>query len=124
MTDAESKRPDGYDALPKRFKDYVRKIEDDYRSLREKQPVADGTRTRVALKPYGRSDDVFLPSDSRVVFFLADGNEIEIKTSEYNDYEQLEVKANSALIVIPEVSNTLRLASYRYDPATGRRAKK
>lgn len=122
MSADEPSRPDGYDALPKRFKDYIRKIETDLRSVREQLPVK--TKTNVCVKSGLQGEPAYLPNDVEVQWTLADGNPVSVEFSRHENGEQITVNGWTALIVIPEVSNSVRIASYRYDPATGRRAKK
>ena len=67
-------RPDGSDALPKRFRDYMRLLEDRVLSLEKAQPVQEDTAVRI-VDHMARSRDereVHLPSNAEIAFQVGD----------------------------------------------------
>lgn len=102
-------RPAGYDALPKRFKDYINQMESELNSL---QRVLDAEgETRVALESYSRSfTKRYLPDDARIVFTLerAGGRQahVEVQIDRRRGSAGLAVSSpDGRLVVLPEVSN-------------------
>ncbi len=102
-------RPAGWDALPGRFKDYVRKLEHELHSLRAVQDAAG--ETRVALETYsmGRDKGRHLPDDSRVVFRCTRAGKdwrIEVQLDRKRGSGGLMLSSpDGRLVVMPEVSN-------------------
>ena len=106
----ETQRPDGYDALPKRFKDYIRQMEGELHSARASQLVS--TPTRVKIADYSaRHDDkpeVYLPDRTRLAFRVGRSSWawIEVRHTDQAP-DAIEVSSSRGLVVYPGVSNVV-----------------
>lgn len=100
MTD--TKRPDGFDALPARFKRYIADIETRERELRKALPSA--TKTAVRMVNYmDKAAEVYLPSDSRIAFSVG-RTEFLVQLAD----DGIEVRTDlSGLMIEPNVSNSV-----------------
>lgn len=95
--------PDGYDALPKRFKLYIRQLEDRVTSLERSQPSA--TPSRVHVIDYLSQTKTYLPDATRLVFTVKN-DEFEVLHSE--DHDGIEIRSSRhGLAVLPGVSNVV-----------------
>ena len=72
MKSDAKERPDGYDALPKRFKDYIRQLEDEIHGLKASQPVKERTRIHVVdhMAAHEGRAPYYLPDKTRFAYHL------------------------------------------------------
>jgi hypothetical protein len=104
----------GYEALPKRFKDYIAALE---RAVHAVRSVLDAEgETRVRLEYYGdREVARYLPEDARVVFYLAADvpgglrrgqARVEVQMDRRRGSNGIAVSSpDGRVVVLPEVSN-------------------
>ena len=110
-------RPDGYDALPKRFKDYIRKVENTLTVFEKARPTQ---RTRVRTVEYlNEGAAINLADRVRIEFDIRpkqqrrtepDYDRIHVRLSD--DGRGVEVSGyNGRLCVLPDVSNCVTIVS-------------
>ena len=107
-------KPTGFDALPKRFKDYIRHLEEEIYSLRKALPSDDPTSVRIAdaLAEHHGRDLHYLP-DNTAIEFLVGKAWFEVKRADL-EVPSLKVTTDfDGLLVIPGVSNVVYLAERR-----------
>lgn len=114
MSRQQRTRPDGFDALPKRFRDYVRNLEDAISGLEATRPGIE--RTRVSVVDYsssGGDDAQFLGENLRLRFDMSRdgtaGDRVHIEVRLARDGEGVEVTGSESLIVAPNVSNVVHV---------------
>lgn len=108
-----SERPEGFDALPKRFKDYIIRLEQDLASVRKTVPSVDsteGARVKIVDRLYAGNDGFI--SDQSVIEFpvLVDGkiHEFRAQIARGREGQGVEVSSSTAgIVVYPEVSNVV-----------------
>lgn len=110
-----SQRPADFDALPRRHRDYVAALEAELHSLRALQDKE--APTRVFVREYGSEAVRFLRDNARVAFMLKPHGalherELEVTLARGGHDGTLEISApNGRLVVMPEVSNVVRVSS-------------
>jgi len=107
-------RPDGYDALPRRFKDYVQALEDQVATLKRDAPTT--VKTSIRIKNYLRAGPDGNLDDGST--YLADGTRLEFTINRerfdvYANEEGLEIMGSNALAVLPQVSNVVTIIPRR-----------
>lgn len=101
-------RPNGYEALPKRFKDHIRNLELKIAALRRMVPRTEKTRVRV-IDAMHRDEDTYLPDDTAIEF-MVNGFCFEVQRAR-NNYG-LSVRATTgSLAVEPNVSNDVTIVA-------------
>lgn len=108
-------KPTGFDALPKRFKDYVRGLEEEIYSLRKALPVTDPTTVRISdtLGEHHGRQPHYLP-DGTAMDFLIGKAWFEVRRSDDMEIPSLKVATDfDGLLVIPNFSNVVYLAERR-----------
>lgn len=107
----QNERPSDFDALPKRFRDYIRGLENDIAALR-KTMDAEG-ETRVTLESYSRTfTPRYLPNDARIVFALPDARgqkrRVELQLDRGRGSSGVQVSSpDGRIVVLPQVSNEI-----------------
>lgn len=107
-------RPDGYDALPKRFKDYIRKLEYNVGMLQGRLPKTEPTN--VCIKEYDSLRGVEAKT------YLADNAAVEFTVGKERFVAQrkadgLEVRTEwNGLMVRPEVTNVITVVTRERNP--------
>jgi hypothetical protein len=106
MTDKKDERPEGYDALPRRFKDYINALEERVRTLRSAMPSQAPTGLRI--ETYDRSgQEVYLPDRTRLEFSI--GQE---RFNVCAEDDGLEIGSErSRLLILPGVSNRITITT-------------
>lgn len=115
MREDTKKRPDGYDALPKRFKDYIRQMESEIDSLEKARPVKEPTRVKIAdfSARHDNREEQHFPDNTRIGFALhglgAAARWIDVRLTERwpRDGLMLEVSGENAIFIHPGVSNQI-----------------
>lgn len=111
----DTKRPDGFDALPKRFRDYVRGLESTIETLTHQVPSrasTEGARLMVVDRQH-RGNDGYLSDDTRIrhSIVVSGGRpgieEIEVFRSEHYEGIELRALSGSSLLVRPECANVV-----------------
>lgn len=101
--------PEGFDALPKRFKEYINGLTSELRALQQTLD-AEG-ETRVTLETYSRSAKVrYLPNDARIRFALGveEGRmrRVEVQLDRRRGSCGISVSSpDGRIVVLPEISN-------------------
>lgn len=103
---SETERPEGFEALPKRFKQYIGAIESKMHAMQKERP---SQKTNVQLVDYAqREDGLYLPNDCTIRFTVK-GSQLDV-SSRRTDGEGLEVSAvGDSLMIYPQVSNVVTL---------------
>lgn len=103
-----TKRPDGYDRLPKRFRQYVERLEDRVSALEKATPTAGReTALKVVDKLHG-GDDAYLPDTTCLEFSHVPGAVLRVEAC----LDGLRVVSQvGRLAVFPEVSNVVVVAA-------------
>ena len=121
---AERQRPEGFDKLPARFKDYVRTLDNEIATLEDRLPVAGQTRCRLVDRlPLARGGSEMHMPDATEVAYLLDplrpvhGGWVSIRIgldalgARHGDL--MEVRGDDGLMVIPSVSNVVYIGPVR-----------
>jgi hypothetical protein len=101
--------PEGFDALPKRFKEYINGLASELRALQQTLD-AEG-ETRITLETYSRSAKVrYLPNDARIRFALGveEGRmrRVEVQLDRRRGSCGISVSSpDGRIVVLPEISN-------------------
>lgn len=102
-------RPDGYDALPRRFREYVAKMERELQTFREMNSAVAGSR--IVLRAYDGSEQFISESLSvRIYTGKAEPGAwnsrwVEVKLDRRWGDDGVEVSGGEPLLIYPEVSN-------------------
>lgn len=106
-------RPADFDRLPKRYKDYISRLE--HRLYTLEKLTAEESESLVWLEAYGLEvKKRHLPSDSRVFFKLPDG-EIEVRIDKRRGTDTLQISSSHGrLLLYPEISNEIGVKVGRY----------
>ena len=109
MNEGQRERPDGYEALPKRFRDYIGQLETRLRSLSDSLPTR--ALTCIEVVDYFASDNerVYLPDKTKLRFYV--GRE---RFDVCMDDDGIKVTTEwQGLSVNPEASNVVVITSSR-----------
>src|SRR4051812_31880782 len=105
--------PAGFEALSKRFKDYVRQLQSEIRSLREALPVSEPTAVRIVdrlARGDGRTE-AFLPDRTEIAFRMpparAGWTPRWVNVRFDSDKQALQIHGDSFLAVLPSSANML-----------------
>jgi hypothetical protein len=112
-------RPDGFDALPKRFKAYIQRVEGDRDRLKSQLPTT--TKTKVWIASHGpKGSEAYLPSDSRIRFKIgpADNHTVECYVDRHQP-NRLRLYGGDWLAIVPESGNTASVVLIRTEPVAG-----
>ncbi len=106
-------RPEGWDALPKRFKDLVVGLEAERDALLAVLPTTQKTNVRVRTYRNRGDSDIYLPDGSRVEFTIpSTGKGIPSFEVEVDVHDgAFRVRSVHGMVVIPEVTNSLSIVS-------------
>lgn len=105
-------RPDGFDDLPRRFRDYVRTLEDANKALRDSRPSTGRTSVEVVDYLAKDEDKTYLSDGTRIRFRVGDA-EFEVGAARPHrtvSGSAIEISLNqslssSLLAVLPEAGN-------------------
>jgi hypothetical protein len=106
-------RPADFYRLPKRFKDYISKLESRMRAL-ESSAVSQ-VETNTLIKTYGTGDvKRYLPDSVEIRFNVSGRHQSAIDVKRTRDDDgMLEIYGESSLMIQPEVSNVFRVGCVR-----------
>lgn len=116
MTQNPAERPDGFSALPKRFKDYIAQLERAIHTLESQVParrMMNGQSIKVVDRLH-EGNDGFLPDDTEFEFHIK-GAVFRIKrASPHHGIEGIEINTEFGVCVVyPRVSNVVVIGSAR-----------
>lgn len=119
---SERQRPDGYDALPARFKKYIDALERQVNGLLASRPSATATDIKVVNYDAKSGEETYLPTRTRLDLTLrlpqcveqpksrsraASERHVQVYISK--DGESVELYGEDALCVLPDISNVVRI---------------
>lgn len=112
----DDKRPDGYDALPKRFKDYIGQLESRVCALQSDRPTDRETRIRIVnvMARHHKERETYLPDKTTIAFKVGKGW-IEARVAEGLRGDVLELRGEwGGLAVYPSSSNVVHVGEADY----------
>jgi hypothetical protein len=105
-------RPDGFDALPRRFRDYIAKLESEVDGLLKSRPTLTPTGLRVI--DYSSDTSTWLPDGTRLEFTVQGAKRLE-EIRVYATRRGIEVNCStSGLAVLPGVSNVVEIVPRKH----------
>jgi len=106
-------RPEGFHALPQRFKTYVAKLENDLRDVRAALPSQVPSRVSI-----GYDSDAYLP-DTTVMQYAVGGSILQVRLEDRGDWQVLEVRQtgsmSGAVAVWPSSGNVVYLSPTEFN---------
>lgn len=112
-------RPEGFDALPKRFKNYIRRVEGERDRIKAQQPTT--TKTKVWIASHGpRGTEAYLPTESRIRFKIGPDDHHTVECFiEKQQPNRLRLYGGDWLAIVPESGNTASVVLIRRERVSG-----